>query len=147
MSSRVSACVPGTRAQARRHPSTAELMRLLRDPEVAAVMPPRGGELATELLDRLDFKASEALRPKTPKWLTGCCDLSTLQLPLTLLCGWATAHGVNLMGLCRPRPSGGCARSILARQISAHCHSLPQQRERMCTPIKRSTRRANQHRD
>lgn len=74
----------------------AELMRFLTDPAVAAVLPPWGGELATELLDRLDF---EALRGLPPKWLLGFSDLSTLQLPLALCSGWASAHGANLMDL------------------------------------------------
>src|SRR5574343_789281 len=59
----------------------AELMRLLRDPAVAAVMPPWGGERAIELLPLLDFEALAAL---PPKWPVGFSDLSTLQLPLLL---------------------------------------------------------------
>jgi len=74
----------------------AELMRFLTDPEVAAVMPPWGGERAIELLPRLDF---EALRALPPKWLLGFSDISTLQLPLALCAGWASAHGSNLMDL------------------------------------------------
>jgi muramoyltetrapeptide carboxypeptidase LdcA involved in peptidoglycan recycling len=73
-----------------------ELEAFLHDPGVAAIFPPWGGELATELLDRIDF---EALRDVEPKWLLGYSDLSTLQVPLTLLAGWATAHGPNLMDL------------------------------------------------
>lgn len=72
----------------------AELMRLLRDPEVAAVMPPWGGERAIELLPLLDFEALAAL---PPKWLVGFSDLSTLQLPLLLRSGWSSLHGPNLM--------------------------------------------------
>lgn len=74
----------------------AELMRLLTDPQLAAVLPPWGGERAIELLPRLDFKA---LRQHPPKWLLGFSDLSTLQLPLALVSGWASAHGSNLMDL------------------------------------------------
>lgn len=72
----------------------AELMRFLRDPEVAAVMPPWGGERAIELLPLLDFDALAAL---PPKWLVGFSDLSTLQLPLLLRSGWSSLHGPNLM--------------------------------------------------
>jgi muramoyltetrapeptide carboxypeptidase len=79
----------------------AELMRFLSDPTVAAVLPPWGGELATELLDRLDF---EALRGLPPKWLLGFSDLSTLQLPLALCSGWSSAHGANLMDLVPTQP-------------------------------------------
>jgi len=74
----------------------AELSAFLTDPEVAAIFPPWGGELATEVLDLLDF---EGLRHLRPKWFMGYSDLSTIQLPLTLCAGWATAHGPNLMDL------------------------------------------------
>jgi muramoyltetrapeptide carboxypeptidase len=73
-----------------------ELMRFLTDPDVAAVWPPWGGELATELLDLVDF---DALRSSRPIWFCGYSDLSTLQLPLLLRSGWASAHGPNLMDL------------------------------------------------
>jgi muramoyltetrapeptide carboxypeptidase LdcA involved in peptidoglycan recycling len=74
----------------------AELMRFLLDPNVAAVMPPWGGEFAIELLPLLDF---DALARVPPKWLTGFSDISTLQLPLLLCSGWASVHGPNLMEL------------------------------------------------
>lgn len=73
-----------------------ELMRYLLDDSIAAVLPPWGGELAIELLARLDFAAIGAAKPK---WLMGFSDLSTLMLPITLLAGWASAHGPNLMDL------------------------------------------------
>lgn len=74
----------------------AELSAFLTDSEVAAIFPPWGGELATEVLDLLDF---EGLRHLRPKWFMGYSDLSTIQLPLALCAGWATAHGPNLMDL------------------------------------------------
>jgi muramoyltetrapeptide carboxypeptidase LdcA involved in peptidoglycan recycling len=58
-----------------------------------AVLPPWGGELAIELLDRLDWTALAAARA----WLVGWSDISTLMLPLTTLTGMATLHGANLM--------------------------------------------------
>jgi len=79
-----------------RHERARELWGFLNDPEVAAVFPPWGGELASDLLELIDFESLRALRPK---WLLGYSDISTLQLPLTLLSGWATAHGPNLMDL------------------------------------------------
>lgn len=72
----------------------AEWMAFMRDPTIAAVMPPWGGERASDLLRLLDF---ESLQPCTPKWHLGFSDLSTLHLPLTLISGWASAHGANLM--------------------------------------------------
>lgn len=83
-------------ASAPREQRAQELMQFLTDPNVSAILPPWGGELATELLDLLDF---EMLRSVQPKWLLGFSDLSTLQLPLTLVSGWATAHGSNMMDL------------------------------------------------
>lgn len=74
----------------------AELMRFLTDPAIAAVLPPWGGERAIELLPLLDFTA---LRGLPPKWLLGFSDISTLQMPLALCAGWASAHGSNLMDL------------------------------------------------
>jgi muramoyltetrapeptide carboxypeptidase len=83
-------------ASASREARAAELMSLLLDDEVDAVFPPWGGERAIELLPLLDFAALERAEPT---WLMGYSDLSTLMLPLTLRCGWATVHGPNLMDL------------------------------------------------
>jgi muramoyltetrapeptide carboxypeptidase len=79
-------------AQAR----AAELMRLLLRDDIHAVIPPWGGELACEILDRLDWPALAAAKPK---WVLGYSDTSTWMLPLTLRLGWATAHGPCLMDL------------------------------------------------
>ena len=83
-------------ASAPRKERALELMRFLTDPAVSAILPPWGGVLASELLESIDF---ESLRSMEPKWLLGFSDLSTIQLPLTLISGWATAHGPNLMEL------------------------------------------------
>ncbi|MCC3701717.1 LD-carboxypeptidase [Rouxiella badensis] len=74
----------------------AELSDFLLNAEINAVMPPWGGELAMELLELIDF---EGLAQVKPKWFSGFSDLSTLHFPLTLICGWATLHGPNLMEL------------------------------------------------
>lgn len=74
----------------------AELMHALLRDDVAAIIPPWGGELAIELLDRLDWAALAQARPK---WLLGYSDTSTLLLPLLLRAGWASAHGPCLMDL------------------------------------------------
>lgn len=78
------------------HRRASELMAFLAAPDVSAVMPPWGGERAIELLPLIDFRALSAM---PPKWFVGFSDLSTLQLPLTTLSGWATLHGPNLMEL------------------------------------------------
>lgn len=73
-----------------------ELMSFLTDPEIKAVMPPWGGDLAMELLELIDF---DYLARIPPKWFVGFSDLSTIQFPLTTISGWATLHGPNLMQL------------------------------------------------
>lgn len=73
-----------------------ELMSYLTDPDIKAVMPPWGGDLAMELLDLIDF---DLLSRSKPKWFVGFSDLSTLHFPLTTISGWATLHGPNLMDL------------------------------------------------
>lgn len=75
----------------------AEWMAALLRDDIAAVLPPWGGELAIELLPRMDWAALAQARPK---WIMGFSDLSTLCVPITLRLGWATAHGLNLMDLC-----------------------------------------------
>ena len=71
-----------------------ELMALLVDPDVAAVVPPWGGETGIDLLSHMDF---ELLAECDPCWYVGFSDTSTTMLPLTLRSGWATLHGQNLM--------------------------------------------------
>ena len=80
----------------------AELQRLLTDPEVRAVVPPWGGEIALDLLGRLDWDAIGA----DPTWLVGFSDISTLLLPLTLRTGVATLHGQNLLDTPYAPPPG-----------------------------------------
>lgn len=97
-------------ASAPREQRAQELMQFLTDPNVSAILPPWGGERATELLELLDF---EMLRSVQPKWLLGFSDLSTLQLPLTVISGWATAHGPNMMDLA-PTQTDPLTTSVLA---------------------------------
>jgi muramoyltetrapeptide carboxypeptidase len=72
----------------------AELMTMLTDPSIRAVVPPRGGEIAIDLLPLLDW---EAIRAAEPTWLIGFSDISTLLLPLTVRTGIATMHTNNLL--------------------------------------------------
>src|SRR3954449_10325946 len=53
----------------------AELVEMLCDPEIAAVVPPWGGELAIDLLDQLDW---DRLAAAEPTWLGGWGGLSGL---------------------------------------------------------------------
>ncbi|MEV5270826.1 S66 family peptidase [Streptomyces werraensis] len=72
----------------------SELMAMLTDPTVKAVVPPWGGETAIDLIPLLDW---DRLREAEPTWVVGYSDMSTLMTPLTLLTGTATLHGNNLM--------------------------------------------------
>jgi muramoyltetrapeptide carboxypeptidase len=81
----------------------AELTAMLSDPTIRAVVPPWGGELAIDLLDRLGW---EELADAEPTWLVGFSDLTTLMLPITLRLGWATLHGSNLMDTPYAAPEG-----------------------------------------
>ncbi len=100
-----------------------ELNRFLRDPEVAAIFPPWGGELASELLEYIDFVE---LRGMAPKWLLGFSDISTLHMPLTLISGWATAHGSNMMDLA-PTQTDLLTTSVLS--VLAHNFETPVQQK------------------
>lgn len=81
----------------------AELVAMLTDPTIAAVVPPWGGEMAIDLLDVLDW---DALSAAEPTWLVGFSDLCTIMLPLTTRLGWATLHGSNLMDTPYAAPEG-----------------------------------------
>ncbi|MCZ7413206.1 S66 family peptidase [Streptomyces sp. WMMC897] len=81
----------------------AELMSMLTDPAVRAVVPPWGGETAIDLLPRLDW---DALGRAEPTWLVGFSDIATLITPLTALTGTATVHGNNLMDTPYEVPEG-----------------------------------------
>lgn len=80
-----------------------ELMSMLTDPSIRAVVPPWGGETGIDVLDLLDFDAVAAAEPT---WYVGYSDTSTTLTPLTLLTGIATIHGQNLMDTPYTVPSG-----------------------------------------
>jgi muramoyltetrapeptide carboxypeptidase len=81
----------------------AELVSMLTDPLVAAVVPPWGGELAIDLLDQLDW---DALAAAEPTWFVGWSDCSSILMPLTLRLDWATLHGWNLADTPYAAPEG-----------------------------------------
>lgn len=80
-----------------------EFQRMLLDPSIRAVVPPWGGELAIDLLELLDWSA---IADAKPTWVVGFSDMSTLLTPLTLLTGWATVHGQNLLETPCVPPAG-----------------------------------------
>lgn len=91
----VGSCMAGDRVtSAPKEQRAAELMRMLLDPRIRAVVPPWGGELSIDLLDQLDWAA---LADAEPTWVVGYSDCTAFILPLTLRLGWATPHGADLM--------------------------------------------------
>jgi muramoyltetrapeptide carboxypeptidase LdcA involved in peptidoglycan recycling len=88
-------CMDGTSHVSAPAPARAgELMAMLTDPSIRAVVPPWGGETAIDLLPLLDWAAVAAAEPT---WLVGFSDTATLMVPMTLATGIATLHGNNLM--------------------------------------------------
>lgn len=82
----------------------AELMGMLTDPSIRAVVPPWGGEgTSLDLLDQLDY---EAIARAEPTWVIGYSDSSTWMVPLTLRSGLATLHGDNLADTPYRAPQG-----------------------------------------
>ncbi|MDJ0315839.1 S66 family peptidase [Arthrobacter antibioticus] len=71
-----------------------ELMRMILDPTIKAIVPPWGGATAIDLIPHLDF---DALASAEPTWFVGYSDISTLLTPITLRTGMATLHGSNLL--------------------------------------------------
>lgn len=91
----VGECMDGsTHTSAPAAERAAELMAMLTDPTIRAIVPPWGGETAIDLLPLLDW---DAAREAEPTWVVGFSDISTLITPLTLVTGVATLHGNNLM--------------------------------------------------
>ena len=101
---KVGACMDGiTHISAPAAERAAELQRMLLDPRVKAVVPPWGGETAIDLVGRLDW---DRVAQAEPTWMVGFSDMSTIITPLTLLTGWASVHGNNLMDTPYRAPEG-----------------------------------------
>ncbi|MDW2878659.1 MULTISPECIES: S66 family peptidase [Bacillaceae] len=70
-----------------------EFNEMMADSGIDLIIPPWGGELLVEILDKVDFAGMEE------KWILGYSDTSLLLLAVTLMTGMATAHGTNLADL------------------------------------------------
>ena len=70
-----------------------EFQMMMEDKEIDIIIPPWGGELLIEILDKLDFSKMP------PKWVLGYSDLSALLLAITFKTGIATAQGPSLVEL------------------------------------------------
>lgn len=91
----IGTCMDGTsHVSAPAEDRAAELTTMLTDPSIRAVVPPRGGETAIDLLPLLDW---DAIAAAEPTWFAGFSDISTLLMPVTLRAGIATLHTNNLM--------------------------------------------------
>lgn len=96
-------CLMGNRGYVSADPNSRarEFMQYATDPTIAAIIPPFGGELATELLPLLDF---ELLKKSPPKWIVGYSDISTITTAITACCDWATVHSACLMEMLPEQP-------------------------------------------
>ncbi len=102
----IGACMDGSgHVSAPAAERAAELERMLLDPSVRAVVPPWGGLTAIDLIPLLDW---DAIAAAEPTWVVGFSDNSTIITPLTLIAGWATIHGQNLMDTPYQVPAGLC---------------------------------------
>src|SRR6185437_9815201 len=70
-----------------------EFNEMMRDDNINIIIPPWGGELLIEILQKIDFENIKN------KWVLGYSDTSVLLLAITLKTGIATAHGTNLVDL------------------------------------------------
>lgn len=74
---------------------TADLQRMLDDPEVKAILCARGGYGTVRIIDRLDF--SEFV--KHPKWICGFSDVTVLHSHIHRHFGIATLHSSMLFNM------------------------------------------------
>lgn len=70
-----------------------EFNHMMQDNSIDAIIPPWGGVLLIEIIDKIDFESFKK------KWILGYSDTSVLLLATTLITGMATAHGVNFVDL------------------------------------------------
>lgn len=100
----VGSCMDGSRhVSAPSAERAAEFQRMLLDPSIRAVVPPWGGETTIDIVPLLDWRA---IATAEPTWVVGFSDISTLITPLTLMTGWATVHGQNLLDTPYAIPQG-----------------------------------------
>ena len=91
-----------------------EFMTALADPEVAAILPARGGYGVSRILDQLDY----AVIAKNPKLLVGFSDITALHHAIHVHTGLVTYHGPNVQeGLGAPEGLNGLARETYLRVL------------------------------
>ena len=67
-----------------------EMMKMMTDPQVQAIISVAGGELMCEMIPYVDF---EALKKNTPKWFLGYSDNTFMTFLLTTLADTAALYG------------------------------------------------------
>ncbi len=80
-------------ASASKATRVAELMEMIKNPDINAIIPPWGGEILLEVLPLINWNEIK------PKWILGYSDTSTFLFALTVKTGIATAHGPNFVEL------------------------------------------------
>lgn len=70
-----------------------EFNEMMKNDHIHIIIPPWGGELAIEIVDKIDYENFNK------KWILGYSDTTSLLLAITLKTGIATAHGTNLIDL------------------------------------------------
>ena len=102
-----------------------ELMSLVTDESVAALIMAAGGDFMMEMLPHVDL---ETIRSH-PKWMQGYSDVTNLLFPVTTLLDIATVYGPNAGGYHRaPSPDLRTSLDFLRGDIH------PQYRYDFCTP-------------
>lgn len=76
-----------------------ELMALLLDDSISAIIPPWGGSFSLEILPLLDWKKLKLVQPK---WILGYSDISTFLFAYSTITGNTSAHGTNFAELSAP---------------------------------------------
>ncbi len=92
-----------------------DLLNLLLNPDIEAIIPPWGGEVLIDILDLIDF---DRIMDSPPKWIMGYSDTSTLLFALTLKTGIATAHGINFMDLIPTQSDSLSSKALEALKLS-----------------------------
>jgi len=87
---------------------TADLQRMLDDPEVKAILCARGGYGTVRIIDRLDF--SEFV--KHPKWICGFSDVTVLHSHIHRHFGIATLHSPMLFNMREMTPAHPAFRAL-----------------------------------
>lgn len=88
---------------------TADLQRMIDDPEVKAVLVARGGYGTVRVIDRVDFTEFQ----KHPKWICGFSDITVLHSHINQNLGIATMHSSMPMRMSRFSIDHSCNETLI----------------------------------